>query len=244
MSNVKSYFETHTHHHAYHRDPLSYSEIIESVRNHAFAEEPIKILDLGCGDGSFIRGLKKYRVNGTFVGIDLSDKMVHEASKDLGNESADLLVGDGFNLPIRKDIKFNVIHIDCVLHHLIGKNRKDSTRLAQKLYGLLHDKLSDGGFIVVEEMYYVSFLVPEFTSAIVFYGLKLMNTLGINLGRVRNEFQLGLEVNFFSERRLKSMFELHSKRIHELRRSPAKVPKFYRIFLLKDLGRISYAVFR
>lgn len=201
------------------------------------------ILDLGCGDGSFITSLKKYGIKGDFIGIDLSYGMVRDALMNLNRTSSDLFVGDGFNLALRNDIKFDLIHLDCVLHHLIGKNRNQSKLLAQKLFSILHGRLSNRGFIVVEEMYYSSFIFPEFTSAIIFYGLKLMKLLHIDLSKIRNEFQLGLEVNFFSNKTLEEMFRQHSKKIQQIRRNPAKIPKFYRIFLLKDLGRVSYAVY-
>jgi len=207
-------------------------------------KDEISVLDLGCGDGSFIKALIESGVKGVFRGVDLSYNMASQALQLFGRESSDLLVADGFNLPILPEITFDLIHIDSVLHHLIARNRAGSKKLAQKLLMLLFGRLSENSIIIVEEMYYNSFIFAEFTSAVIFYGLKLMNELGLNLSVLRKEFQSGLEVNFYSKTGLESIFSQHSKRVHEIGRYPAKVPKFYRIFLLRDFGRISYVLYR
>lgn len=241
MSEVKSYFEDYAHHHAYQRDPNSYLEILQDIKK-KLPSDNLKILDLGCGDGSFFKSLKTFEINGEFVGVDLSHAMASKALKNLSSVQADLIVGDGFNLPVRKNLKFHVIHIDCVLHHLIASNRKRSKELSRKLLTLLHERLSQDGLIVVEEMYYNSFLLQNLTSRIVFYGLKFINNLHLNISRFRSEFQPGLEVNFFSETELQKLFLFISEKNHEIKRAKTKVPKFYRVFFLKDFGRVSYMV--
>lgn len=242
MSDVKSYFEDHSHHHAYQRDPTSYSQIFQAIKK-KLPSNDLNILDLGCGDGSFFKSLKTFEINGEFVGVDLSHAMVSKASKNLSAVRAHLIVGDGFNLPIKTNLKFQVIHIDCVLHHLIADNRKRSKELSRKLLMFLHERLSQDGVIVVEEMYYNSFLLQDFTSRIIFYGLKFMNFFHLNVSSIRSEFQPGLEVNFFSETGLQELFQLISKKNHEIKRSETKVPKFYRAFLLREFGRVSYMVY-
>ena len=53
--------------------------------------------------------------------------------------------------------------------------------------------------MLIEEMYYESHLIPHFTSRMIFYGLKFMNGLNLDISRIRSEFQPGLEVNFRSQ---------------------------------------------
>jgi SAM-dependent methyltransferase len=241
MSDVKSYFEKHSHHHAYHRDPSSYSQTMADIRQ-ILGSSHLNILDVGCGDGSFIRGLTKSGIEGKFFGIDLSHNLVSDASKQLRNATADLLVGDGFNLPLREEIKFDLIHLDSVLHHIIGKSRQESRQMARKFLAFLHERLSEHGIIVVEEIYIVSFLFPELTSSIIFYGLKLMNKLHINLSSLNREFQPGLEVNFFSGKTLEGLFKQYSEKTLQIKLS--KVPLLFRVFLTKDYGRITYVTHR
>ena len=214
MSDVKSYFEKHSHHHAYHRDASSYAQTMESITQ-ILGSRPLNILDVGCGDGSFISGLNKSGIEGKFIGIDLSHNLVVDASRDV-KKSADLLVGDGFNLPFRREVKFDAIHLDSVLHHIIGKTRRESKQLARNFLTFLRERLSEHGVIIVEELHFLSFFFPELTSSIIFYGLKILNRLRINLSSLNKEFQLGLEVNFFSRRSLEVLFEQYSEKILRL----------------------------
>lgn len=241
MSDVKSYFEKRSSHHAYHLDPSLYTRTTEDIKQ-LLGSGPLDVLDLGCGDGSFISGLKKSGIKGKFIGIDLSQKLVAKAIQDLGNATADFLLADGFNLPFRPAVKFDLIHLGFVLHHLIGRTRYESRHLAQKLVGFLHERLSENGVVIVDELYFVSFWFPELTASVIFYGLKLMNALHIDLSKVNNEFQPGLEVSFFSDKSLDRIFELYSKRIPLIR--PSKFPKLYKLFLVKKYGRICYVAHR
>lgn len=242
MPSVKSYFDEYSHHHAYDRDPSSYSQILENIKQ-ILTSDDLNILDLGCGDGSFFKSLEKSGIKGKFYGVDLSQSMISSALVNLSNIHADLLVGDGLNLSFREDLKFDVIHLDCVLHHLISANRRGSKELSRRLLSLLHGRLSQHGMIIVEEMYYDSFLFSEFTSMIVFYGLKFINLFHLNINWLRGEFQPGLEVNFFSDKGLERLFQVVSEKTREVKRTKTRVPKFYRLFLLKEFGRVSYIVY-
>ena len=55
-------------------------------------------------------------------------------------------LADGFKIPIKCNIRFNVIHMDSVLHHhLIGRTRGKSISLIEKMLRLLIDKLDEDG---------------------------------------------------------------------------------------------------
>jgi hypothetical protein len=62
-------------------------------------------------------------------------------------------VADGFNLPISTETKFDLIHLDSVLHHLIGRNRNQSLSLVKRLLALVEEKLTEDGVMVIDEMY-------------------------------------------------------------------------------------------
>jgi hypothetical protein len=57
MSKVKSYFDNHAHHHIYHKDPGFYRSIISSIQKINSDGSRIKMLDVGYGDGSFIKSI-------------------------------------------------------------------------------------------------------------------------------------------------------------------------------------------
>jgi SAM-dependent methyltransferase len=241
---AKTYFDMHAHHHAYHKDPAFYVPIIDHVRNLKFGpDKKIRILDLGCGDGSFIKNMIAAGMNAEFIGSDISSAMIHIAKKKLNGQSGvELFIADGFKLPLTSETKFDLIHIDSVLHHLIGKTRAKSQYIASQMLGMLTSRLSENGILVVEEMYYVSYLIPQITSSLIFYGLKLLNLLRLDLSRIISEYQPGLEVNFFYDEQIERMLGRHGDTVLLIKRDPDTVPKLYRFFLLKEFGHISYSV--
>jgi SAM-dependent methyltransferase len=239
MADVKSYFEKHGHKHAYHKDPSFYVPLAEQVRKLG-KEKVIRILDLGCGDGSFIKGIIEAGVQADFVATDISYLMVNMAKSNLKDQETLLFVADGFNLPLNPNIKFDLIHIDSVLHHLIDKTRSRSFALAKRMIDLLVHMLSENGVLVVEEMYYESYVIPRITSSIIFYGLKFLNFIHLDLNKIMNEFQLGLEVNFLYDKEIEVLLRTYGNDIRLLKKEPSKVPLLYRFFLLRTFGHISY----
>lgn len=240
MSNVKSYFDSHAHLHAYHHDPSVYRSIINHIQR-SKPKDKIYILDVGCGDGSFIESALKTGLVGNFTGIDLSRSMLTNAKGRLKTMPVQLLVADAFNLPLKESIRFDIIHIDSVLHHLIGKTRSQSMHLVDTLLKKLVDLLSEDGIFVVEEMYYKSYLSPRLTSSIIFYGLKILNYFHIDISRIIKDFQPGLEVNFLHEKDLEQSLNAYGQSI-SINKAPSKVPRLFRFFLLKDVGRVSFSL--
>ncbi|MGB7955022.1 MAG: class I SAM-dependent methyltransferase [Candidatus Nitrosopolaris sp.] len=77
MIEAKSYFDLHAGHHAYHKDPEVYTSLIHHLKKlKLVSKEKIRILDLGCGDGSFINSMIGYGINADFVGLDVSSSMI------------------------------------------------------------------------------------------------------------------------------------------------------------------------
>lgn len=241
MSRVKSYFDNHAHHHPYGKDPVFYQSILEIIQS-IKSRDSLRILDAGCGNGSFIKSMMMTGISGTFVGTDVSYNMIKMAKNNLEqSKEVQLFVADGFGLPLRSEIKFDIIHIDSVLHHLIKSTRSQSLSLVRLMLRLLIERLSEDGILVIEEMYYVSYLIPHITSSIIFYGLKLINILNLDLSRLRKEFQPGLEVNFLSDKEIEKLLEPYGF-VRTIQKKPSwkRIPKFYKVFLLKESGHISY----
>ena len=239
LTQNKSYFDKYAHDHAYHRDATFYFAILNIIKE-IRQEKRNKVLDLGCGDGSFIKDMIKSGIDGDFIGIDVSQTMINMARENLNNPLVKLLLGDGFNLPLRSDLKFDLIHIDSVLHHLIAATRGRSLVLIDRLIQVLIERLEEDGILVIEEFYYNSYTLQHMTSSIIFYGLKLINFLHIDVSKVFNEVKPELEVNFLSDREIEELLQRNELAFRSIRRIKNKVPRLYRLFLLKDTGYISF----
>jgi len=240
MSNVKRYFEKNSHLHVYHNDPQIYSSIIGFIKK-TFCKKPIKILDVGCGEAPFIRSLMDVDHEVEFFGTDISINMIKRAKNHLHKKNINLFVSDGFNLPIIESFRFHVIHADSVLHHIIGPTKEASKELVKKILSETVRKLADDGFLIIEEVYYDSYLYKKFTSAFIFYLLKCLNFFHVDAGKLFNEFSLGLEVNFYNELELNEMLGKYGS-VNLVKRIEWPVPRLYRVFLLKKYGHITYVI--
>lgn len=86
------------------------------------------MLDFGCGDGSFIKSLLNSDVNAEYFGTGISETMITMASTRLKSPHVNFLVSDGFNMSFSKNLRCDLIHLDSVIHHIIGKSISE-TRL-------------------------------------------------------------------------------------------------------------------
>jgi SAM-dependent methyltransferase len=86
--------------------------------------EPLRLLDFGCGAGTFLRQLRRSGMAAELTGCDVSDAMLHEARArwDCGPEPRWDVVGDGV-LPYAER-EFDVVILCCVLHHVPAERRR------------------------------------------------------------------------------------------------------------------------
>jgi SAM-dependent methyltransferase len=238
--STRTYFEKHVHYSAYNKDPQYYLPLVEGIKKRR-SERRIRVLDLGCGDGSFISGMIKAGVSADYIATDLSFNMTKMANEKLADRAVDLFVADGFRIPLKYDTQFDLIHIDSVLHHIIRGTRKSSSKLAKKLLDILAQRLAQDGIMIVEEMYFDSYLVPFITSSIVFYTLKVLNFINLDISKIKEDVKLGLEVNFFHDEQLRKMLKRYGA-VHVFNRTPSKLSTLQKVCLLKDRGHISYMV--
>jgi SAM-dependent methyltransferase len=90
---------------------------------YASTVDEIKLLDYGCGNGGFLRSLKKLNFTGEIEGCDISRKMLEEAAK-LWNSSKPLrlhLILD--HCADFLDNTYDVIAAVCVFHHISPQKR-------------------------------------------------------------------------------------------------------------------------
>jgi SAM-dependent methyltransferase len=241
MPTVKSYFDSHFDAHVYHPDPKVYQSIISKIKK-VNLSPTLSVLDIGCGDGTFIKSAIEMGMNAFYIGTDLSSAMIDNAKKKLKNHNVGFLIADGFNLPLKSETRFDIIHISSVLHHLIGNTRTKSINLVKKMLRILMDRLTTDGILVVEEAYYNSYLIPTITSSIIFYALKMMNFFHLDLSSKLIFVVPGLEVNFLYEKQIEKLLRSYGE-IQLIKREPYKgLLKKYKLLLLKDYGSVSYLV--
>lgn len=89
-------------------------KILALVKELGNGIERPRILDVGCGDGTFLS-----RLAGRLYGLDISAESVSEARKRLDGRGADIRVGDARKMPLW-DAQFDVVICSEVLEH-IGK---------------------------------------------------------------------------------------------------------------------------
>lgn len=238
--SVKSYFDLHAHHHAYHKKENFYIPIVDFIKKNNSGKKE-RILDFGCGDGTFLKQLIKGKINAEFVGTDISSSMIKLAKKNLNDENIEFFVSDGFKIPLKEGIGFDIIHMDMILHHMIGKTRSESFRLAQKMISVVSSLLSNKGKIIVEELHVHSHITPSITSSIIFHGLKFLKFMKLDITILSKRIQPGLEVNFFHKKQLESLLEKYGK-VELIREKPIRIRLIERICLLKEYSCVSYCV--
>jgi SAM-dependent methyltransferase len=235
--NTRSYFDTHCH--DYSRDPEFYFPLIEEIRKVKSRDRKQHILDVGCGNGNFIKTLIDGGIEGHYFGTDLSSEMINMARKNLDGYSVHLFIADGFLIPMKHTVKFDLIHIDSVLHHLIDFTRGKSMGLIHKMIESLVRRLSANGILVVDEAYCSSYFIPNLTSFVVFYALKIINFLNLDFSRFNKQMRPGLEVNFLHEKQLLNILGRYGS-VYRLNKLSWPMSKVYKIVLLQSWGSITY----
>lgn len=239
LTRVKTYFDVHSHYSAYRKDPNYYLPLINFLKTDQ-SNQRIRVLDVGCGDGSFIKAMMMSGIDGDYAGIDISNKMISTAKQNIG-QGVGLIVSDGLNLPFVEGIRFELIHLDSVLHHIIRTTRAKSFRAAAELFEVLNKRRSQSGVILVEEMYFDSYMIPHISASIIFYILKVLNTLRLDVSRIHNEIKLDLEVNFYSDEQLREFLSKYGT-VRLIKKETSRLSKLQRLFLLRDRGHVSYMV--
>jgi tRNA (uracil-5-)-methyltransferase TRM9 len=96
------------------------------------------ILDLGCGNGNLARELAKCEHSGSYLGLDFSLPLLHEAESGLEGFSATFLQSDitspGWDSALEAS-SFDLVFAFAVLHHIPGEEVR--LRLLQKINRLL-----------------------------------------------------------------------------------------------------------
>lgn len=114
-----------------------YSEIYNILTDSIpfYRKIPIKILDIGCGTGTFAERLKEKFPQAKITCLDFANNMIDVAKSKLAKYSKDIdfLVGDFNNLDIKNE--YDVVVSSFALHHI--QTDKEKLRLYKNIYEAL-----------------------------------------------------------------------------------------------------------
>lgn len=117
-----------------------YSEIYKILLDSIpfYRKSPVKILDIGCGTGTFAKIVKESFPYAQIMCLDFAQNMIDVAKEKLTNFNTDInfLVGDFNNLNIKDE--YDVIVSSFALHHI--QSDEEKRELYKNIYFALKDK--------------------------------------------------------------------------------------------------------
>jgi len=151
---------------------------------------PPKALDIGCGKGVFLKVISENCPNAQVFGLDISIGMLSKSFKKVP-----LVCGSVRLLPFNKGI-FDIVHLDSVLHHLLGPKRSECYLSTEQALSELFSILRTKGYLLLAEPIYE----PAFVGFIIFYIKKMVCFLTNNkrIGKIGAPI-----VSFYSENKIK-----------------------------------------
>jgi SAM-dependent methyltransferase len=139
-----NYFDKFTPHY----DPKRFSFALNYLVEVATDEETV--LDIGCGDGATLYLIKENTPLKNLVGLDISKKYLRKAEKLLGCDTIEGSILDKKRLEEHLG-KFDYCILGAVIHHLIGKNRKESFNHTKNCLRNSIELLKPGGTLIIFE---------------------------------------------------------------------------------------------
>lgn len=119
----------------------------EFIREHRQAGSAI--VDIGCGAGNTLAYLRDATGIQDLCGIDVSERLLERMREEVPGAEAHLGSVLDRELVERIGRRFDFAVIAAVLHHLIGRNRRESRELAARAVHHALDMLRPGGHLIV-----------------------------------------------------------------------------------------------
>lgn len=199
------------------------------------------LVDIGCGTGGALEFFKKETGISELCGIDISEKSLSKARQRTGCETftGSILEKD---LPEKVSKRYDFALLLSVLHHLIGRTRGESVKLAELALRNALALLKRGGYLIVEEPTYST----TFAMAMLFYIKKLTTTITsdrITLGR-RLANNIGAPVvSFYSDdRMIKMLSGLKDVTIADINLKKGRIRPSWRLALITRSGDLTVAI--
>lgn len=171
MKNVK---DSHTI--AYFNDyvpeyPLSRFEPALKVINQ-YGNNESTFLDVGCGTGNVLDFIRDTTIVRDVYGMDVSSNCLAKTRERIGCQTfLGSILDDNFIEAVPQ--KFDFILLSAVLHHLIGKTRRECRILASRSIDNCLNLLNESGFLIIMEPIFCPVIVMD----IIFYMKKLVTHL-------------------------------------------------------------------
>lgn len=201
-----------------------------------FGSKPFCFLDIGGGNGLFADRMLETFPNSTCLLVDNSEVLLRRnkisARKTLIIKSIEDIS------EIFVDQKFDIIFLNWVLHHLVGKDYRSSIINIQKTLKIAKEHLSNDGFISIYENLYNGF-VNNLPSHIIFQltSLKLIAPLTKKFGANT----AGCGVCFLSKKRwVDLLLGLGLTIIKDEEYEVWKIPLIRKIFLNIRIVRVGH----
>jgi cyclopropane fatty-acyl-phospholipid synthase-like methyltransferase len=228
------FFDIHSEYYTNNIDNNYFLNFIRSQKN-----ENKKFLDIGGGAGIFASRLKKHCNELDVFIVDPSLKLL-EKNTDMNINKFQGSLPNDLNLPM--NIKFDYILMKEVLHHVTGKTIKESRALVIESIKKSKVIMADGGYLLIHELFYESFLYASFSRTLIFYLLKIQNKIHISF--LPQEFILGLSVFFYTRTELENIFRDCGLTIVDSYKEDWAHNSQKYMLLLKNWGRILYILKR
>lgn len=142
MNQIKEHFETE----AKEFDEVIirlipyYNQMVQALVDtiHFDKEQPIRVIDLGCGTGTIAKAISEKFPNSTMVCLDMASNMIEMAKLKLAShKNTRFIVGDFSQTDFSE--KFDVVVSSLALHHL--EHDEDKIRFYTRIY----DSLTESG---------------------------------------------------------------------------------------------------
>jgi SAM-dependent methyltransferase len=142
---------------------------IAAVKREATPES--SLIDLGCGMGNILESIREATGLRRLAGMDVSQRCLENARSRLGCSTYLGSILDRDFVGTITD-RFDFAVLGAVLHHLVGRSRRESRRMASTALTNSLALVREGGLlIVVEPVFY-----PKLTMDLVFYVKKAVTT--------------------------------------------------------------------
>lgn len=104
-----------------------FGEEIRLVLDQLDPDQPLRVLDLGCGDAQQMANQLKGRVVDSYTGYDLAGPALVLAGENMKGLASEVRLEEGKmeELIVREKRNFNVIYSSYAIHHLADKEKKD-----------------------------------------------------------------------------------------------------------------------
>jgi 2-polyprenyl-3-methyl-5-hydroxy-6-metoxy-1,4-benzoquinol methylase len=136
------------------------------------------LLDIGGGAGAFAALVKQHLPDIEVTVVDPSQALLEK----IGDKTIKKINGDlPNNLNLTEDREFDVIHVKEVLHHVVDNSVSASKKLLTESLQTIANHLADNGHLMIHEPYYESYFIPPLTRNLIFYLLRVQNSLRVRI---------------------------------------------------------------